>query len=144
MGYTFSSSPVLSNASGGLVINTPVEMRDAGGVGGRTLERELAAAIVAGVLTLDCSLGNAFVVSLSANITSVVFRHPPKDGAVQGITLIFVNDGTLRTVTWPASVQFPSGAVPALTGTLNKRDIVLLTTYDGGVVWAGAAAATNL
>lgn len=144
MGYLFAACPVLSNASGGTVINTPVEQPDNGGVGACEVEREVAAAIASGVLTIDCALGNAFAVPLSADITSLVFAHVPKAGRIYGLALLFTCDGTSRSITWPASVKFADDTEPTMTATNGKLDVILLTTYDGGVSWLAQNGGQNL
>jgi hypothetical protein len=50
--------------------------------------------------------------------------------AGQAYILKVVNDGTVRTITWPASVRWGTIGAPTLTGTLNKYDMVYLY-YDG-------------
>lgn len=50
-------------------------------------------------------------------------------------TLKCVNDGTVRTITWPVTVLWPSGVAPTFTGTNLKVDLVQLywdgTSYFG-------------
>jgi len=101
-------------------------------------ETKTAPAISSGVLTLDCNVGNVFVVSLSEDITSVIFTNVPTDA--YGMTLTLVADGTPRSVVWPASVKWPSGTAPTLTSTLNKEDTFVLITDDTGTTWAAAIA----
>jgi hypothetical protein len=50
--------------------------------------------------------------------------------AGQAYILKVVNDGTVRTITWPASVRWGTIGAPTLTGTLNKYDMIYLY-YDG-------------
>lgn len=101
-------------------------------------EVDNAAAIAAGVLELDCYLGNIFTVSLDAEITSITFSRVPTDS--YAMTLAFTADGTARAVTWPASVKWPSGTAPTMTDTLNEIDLIVLSTFDGGTTWYGIAA----
>ena len=93
-------------------------------------------AIAAGALALDCSLGTYFKVALNANVT-VTITNPPAAARVLGITIIFVADGTVRAITWPASVVWPSGVAPTMSGPAGKRDLITLLTDDGGVTWFG-------
>lgn len=105
-------------------------------------ETRVDAAIVGGVLTLDCALGTYFRVSLNANCT-VAIVNPPADGRALGISIIFTADGTVRAVTWPGSVIFPSAVAPTMTGTAGKRDWVTLVTEDGGAPWFGVIVGQN-
>lgn len=54
----------------------------------------------AGAITIDCSLGNTFIINVTAAITSVTVTNPA-DG--QEITLLFAQDATGHAVTMPAN-----------------------------------------
>lgn len=99
-------------------------------------EVKTAPTISAGVLALNCALGNVFAVSLNAAITSITFSNIPASGTAYGLTLAFTADGTARAVTWPAAVKWSGGTAPTLTSTLNKVDIFVLTTWDGTTWYA--------
>lgn len=105
-------------------------------------ETQTAPAIGGGALALNCALGTYFAVALSANCT-VTISNAPATGRALGITIVFTADGTIRTITWPAAVVWPSGIAPTMTGTNNKRDIITLVTYDGGTVWFGILVGQN-
>jgi hypothetical protein len=94
-------------------------------------------AIAAGALALDCALGTYFRVALNAAITALTFTNLPAAGRVLGITLLFTADGTVRAITWPASVKWPSGVAPTMSGASGKQDVITLITDDGGVTWLG-------
>jgi hypothetical protein len=98
-------------------------------------ETKTAPSISSGTLTLDCSAGNVFAVSLNANITTLSFTNVPTTGTAYALTLSFTADGTARTVTWGASVKWPGGTAPTLTSTNAKVDTFILTTWDGGTTW---------
>jgi hypothetical protein len=92
--------------------------------------------ISAGALTLDCSAGALFVVSLNANITTMTISNPPPAGYVLQIQLHFIGDGTARTVSWPASVKWPGGTPTSGITSINGRaSVINLTTHDGGTSW---------
>ena len=86
---------------------------------------------------LDCSLYNAFVVTLNASITTLTLSNVPASGKVYALTLFLVQGGTPRTITWPAAVKWPSGTAPTLTNTASRTDVVTLVTYNGGTSWHG-------
>jgi len=99
-------------------------------------------AIAAGVLTLDCSAGNIFTVALNAAITSIIFSNVPSDA--YAMTLVFTADGTPRSVTWPASVKWPSATAPTLTDTNGQEDFFVLATRDSGATWDAFVAGQDL
>jgi hypothetical protein len=107
------------------------------------IEVKTAPTISAGVLALNCALGNVFAVSLNAAITSITFSNIPTTGNAYGLTLLFVADGTARAVTWPAAVKWSGGTAPTLTSTSAKTDIFVLTTIDGGTVWFAMIGGQN-
>ena len=101
-------------------------------------------AITTNVLTLDCSTGNLFDVSLNANITTLTFTNVPTTGTAYALTLILTADGTARTVTWGAAVKWAAATAPTLTSTSTKQDIVVLVTRDSGTTWLAVLAGQNL
>jgi hypothetical protein len=108
------------------------------------IEKQTAPAISAGVLALNCASGNVFAVSLNASITSITFSNIPTTGNAFGFTLAFTADGTARTISWPASVKWPSGTAPTMTSTSSKVDIFVLITWDGGTNWYAFISGQNL
>ena len=107
-------------------------------------ETRVNPSISTNVLTLDCSTGNVFDVSLNANITTLTFTNAPTTGTAYALTLILTADGTARTVTWGAAVKWASGTAPTLTSTSTKQDIVVLVTRDAGTTWLAVLAGQNL
>jgi len=106
------------------------------------IEVKTAPTISAGVLALDCTLGNVFHVSLNAAITSITFSNIPT--GAYGLTLAFTMDGTARAVTWGSAIKWASGGTaPTLTSTLNKVDIFCLTTWDSGTTWFSMVGGQN-
>ena len=107
------------------------------------VETKTAPSISSGTLTLNCSLGNVFAVSLNAAITTLTISNIPTTGNAFGITLAFTCDGTARAVTWPAAVKWAGGTAPTLTSTNAKVDIFVLTTWDGGTTWYAMVGGQN-
>lgn len=93
-------------------------------------------AIAGGAITFDISTATHFSVALNAAITSVTFSGVQASKA-QSLVIYFTNDGTVRAVTWPASVKWSGGVAPTFTGTNTKVDVVTLLTRDGGTTWFG-------
>lgn len=85
-------------------------------------------------LDIDCSLGNYFTKSLSANST-FTFSNVPSS-VVYGFTLKLVLTGTVAT-TWPASVQWANDEVPIYLA--DSTNLIMFITDDGGTTWRGAS-----
>jgi hypothetical protein len=102
-------------------------------LGGSIQEAVNTASSASGVLNVDLSLGHAFTVTLTENVTSLTFSNIPGNGT--WVTLALTQDATgSRTFAWPASTVWVGGA-PTLTVTANAKDLVSLITFDGGTVW---------
>ena len=106
---------------------------------------ELSTTVTASATTtIDCSLGNNFVLSMAASITTLTLSNVPTSGRVFSLTLYVTQDaGGSKTIAWPGSVKWPSAAAPTLTTTGNKIDVLTLVTYDGGTSWLGFVAGQN-
>lgn len=96
-----------------------------------------------GTLTLNLENGNVFGVALNANVTTLTIQNPSASGTACSFTLAFTADGTLRTVTWGASVKWAGGVAPTLTSTNGKVDIFVFTTWDAGTTWYAFTAGQN-
>lgn len=98
---------------------------------------------ISAAATTSIDLRNGTVVELAqaTDITSISFSQPASAGRMSEFTLISTKDnsGTARAITWPASVDWPSGSAPALTQTANAVDIFRFMTVDGGTRWFGRA-----
>lgn len=147
---TFLATPSSSNlaaavtgetGSGALVFGTSPTLTTPTNTGLR--ETKTAPSISSNTLTLDCSTGNVFAVALNANITTLTFTNVPTTGTAYALTLSLTADGTARTVTWGASVLWPSGTAPTITSTNAKTDTFILTTWDGGTTWYAFVAGQN-
>jgi hypothetical protein len=96
-------------------------------------ETRTAPAIGAGALTIDLSAGTSFAVALNANITSFTVSNPVPNGSHGSFLIKFTADGSVRTISWPASFKWQGGAAPtAMTGTNGYKDFVVCTYDDGG------------
>jgi hypothetical protein len=108
-------------------------------------ETKTGPSISSGTLTLDYSTGNNFGgVTLNQNITTYSVTNPPASGKAGFYTVVFIGDGTQRTITWPGSHRFPGGVAPTPTATNSKLDVYSFQTYDGGGNWLCVGIAQNL
>jgi hypothetical protein len=91
--------------------------------------------------TVDCESGNTFMHTLTEN-TTFTFSNPPTSGVAYTMSIEIIQDGSASgyTVTWPASVDWPSATAPTLTGTASAIDVFVFTTRDGGTTWYGFTA----
>lgn len=99
--------------------------------------------ISAGTLTIDMAAAHYFMVSLNANVTTLTISNVVAS-AVNSFVLEFTADGTPRTVTWPASFEWPGGTAPTITSTSGKRDIYTCYTSDNGTTWAAFVTGQNI
>lgn len=93
-----------------------------------------------GAITFDAANGNYFNTTLTENITSITLSNPAASGLVTEIYIEFLQDATgSRTVSgWPAAVKWAGGSAPTITTTASTgRDVIRLTTRDGGTTWLG-------
>jgi len=79
-----------------------------------------------GALDVDCSTGNYFTKTINGNST-FTFSNVPS-GCAYSFTLELTH--TSGTVSWPASVKFPSDTAPTLT--TGKTHLFMFVTDDGG------------
>jgi hypothetical protein len=95
--------------------------------------------------TIDCEAGNSFSHTLTEN-TTFTFSNPPTTGTSYAFTLKLVQDASASgyTVTWPASVDWPSATAPTLTATASAVDVFVFYTHDGGSNWYGFVAGQAL
>jgi hypothetical protein len=94
--------------------------------------RQSASAVSA--LDIDCAAGNYF--TKTVNGTSVfTFSNAPAMGKAFGFILrLTVTSGA---VTWPGTVNWPSGTAP--TVATGKTHLFVFTTDDGGSTWRGSS-----
>ncbi len=93
--------------------------------------------------TLNLSNGNFITATLNANAT-FAFNIGSASGEVIAFTLHLTNDATPgRTITWPASVEYPNDVVPTRTTTANKTDVYTFYTFNGGTTYYGNLSLYN-
>jgi hypothetical protein len=106
-------------------------------------EIRAAPTISSGTLTLNLNDSNIFDVSLNGNITTMTVSNVPSGTVATGFTLLLTADGTLRTVTWPASFKWPGGSAPSVTSTNGKTDVYSFITLNNGTNWYGFVGGQN-
>ena len=94
-----------------------------------------ALAIVAGVVTIDCSLGVNFTCLLTANVTSIVLANVNAAGMSTEIDVEWKQDGTGgRTVAQPAAFKALGGSDTAVAIAPNVVTVQTAKTWDA-VTW---------
>lgn len=95
--------------------------------------------------TVNCEAGNAFSHTLTEN-TTFTFSNPPASGTAYSFSIEIIQDASASgfTVTWPSSVDWPSGTAPTLTATASAKDVFVFTTRDSGTTWYGFTAGLAL
>lgn len=100
--------------------------------------KTVAVTSTANATTINSQLGDVFTHTFTEN-TTFTFSNPQATGTFSGFVLYLTNDGTGRTPTWPASVDWEGGTAPILT-TASERNVLVFTTVDGGTIWYGSVA----
>lgn len=108
--------------NGGL--NVRWQLDASGNVSAYASNTKLTLAPVSGVLTVDASLGNSFLINVNATIASMVINNPA-DG--QEITLLWAQDGAGHPVTLST---FLLGATAI--GTAANKHTCQKFTYNSG------------
>lgn len=89
--------------------------------------------------TLDLSAATNFTHDLSENVT-YTFSNPAASGKASAFTLKVVQDSTARTITWPASVNWPGGTAPTISAGDGDVDYFVFITTDNGTTYYGFTA----
>ena len=85
---------------------------------------------------IDCSLGNSFSKTVTANFTQT-FSNEPASGDATVIVLVLTNAGVASAITWDTNIKWAGGTEPSWT--VSGIDTVSLYTIDGGTNWLGNA-----
>jgi hypothetical protein len=97
-----------------------------------------------GTLTLNLNDAQVFEVSLNQNITTLTISNiDATSNTVNAFTVIFMGDGTARTITWPAAVKWPNATAPTMTSTNGKKDVLSFLSLDNGTTWLGFVGGQN-
>jgi hypothetical protein len=94
-------------------------------------------------VTCDITTGNVFSLTADQN-TTFVFSNPSPTGKSCAFTLVWTQDSSDRTITWPASVDWAGGSAPDVTSGSAKIDIYTFFTMDAGTIWYGFQAGAEM
>lgn len=94
----------------------------------------------AGLVNIGFEQGNSHFLELTENITSFLLTNPPVAGRLGQLELEILQDSVVRTIAWPANIDWDGGVAPNLS-TANGTYLIHFRTRDGGTsylgVWAG-------
>ena len=98
-----------------------------------------------GTVDLDLTTGNVFKHTASGGNVTFTFSNPSASGKSCSFTLIWVQDSSDRTITWPAAVDWKdAGTAPSVTSGSAKVDIYTFFTVDAGTTWYGFQAGADM
>jgi hypothetical protein len=96
-----------------------------------------------GSITLNLSNYNQFRLTLDGNVNILNISNPPASSNAGSFTLVLTGDGTARSFTWPASVNWINGT-PAVPSTNGNSSVYTFVTWDGGVDFLGLVIAEDI
>ena len=94
-------------------------------------------------VTIDITNGNVFTITPDQN-TTFTFSNPSPTGKSCSFTLVWTQDSSDRTITWPNSVKWAGGSAPDVTSGSGKIDIYTFFTLDAGTIWYGFQAGADM
>ena len=94
-------------------------------------------------VAIDIENGNVFTITPDQN-TTFTFTNPSPTGKSCAFTLVWTQDGSDRTIAWPASVDWAGGSAPDVTSGSGKIDIYTFFTMDAGTIWYGFQAGADM
>jgi hypothetical protein len=53
------------------------------------------------------------------------------------LVLAITNTGAFNVSSWPTGTIWPGGAAPTITSGANKKDLIMLVSYDAGTTIFG-------
>lgn len=106
------------------------------------MAENVTTASVSANYAIDLSLGNVFVLTMTAD-TTFTFTNPPPSGKMGSFLLILAEDGTGGwTPTFPASVKWQSNVLPVMAETLSTVSIFSFFTTNNGTRYYGNMVGT--
>jgi hypothetical protein len=94
-------------------------------------------------IAIDMENGNVFTITPDQN-TTFTFTNPSPTGKSCAFTLVWTQDGSDRTIAWPASVDWAGGSAPDVTSGSAKIDVYTFFTMDEGTIWYGFQAGADM
>lgn len=90
----------------------------------------------AGTVTVDCSLGTTFTLTLAANVTTLTLSNLQGSGYATEIEIEIKQDATgSRTFALPAAFKALGGSDTAIASAANAVTVLSAKTFDNGTTW---------
>lgn len=97
---------------------------------------EAVAQLTGTTVSIDCSTGNYFYITLTG-ATTFSFTNVPSTGSAYSCMLEVTQDGSSAyALTYPAAVLWAGGTQPT-DPAISEVDLIRLVTRDGGTTWYG-------
>ena len=93
-----------------------------------------------GTLAINRNLGEVVRLSLTGNVTAFSVSGWPTTGNLGRLVLEISSTGAFNINTWPTGTLWAGGTVPTITSGTGRRDLIILTTFNGGTTIYGAVA----
>ena len=93
-----------------------------------------------GTLSINRNLGEVVRLSLTGNVTAFSVSGWPTTGNLGRLVLEISSTGAFNINTWPTGTLWAGGTVPTITSGTGRRDLIILTTFNGGTTIYGAVA----
>jgi hypothetical protein len=108
-------------------------------VGGGALTSLAAVTFSATAMTVDCTLSNVFVTTLTGSVTTAPSITNPGNG--QNINWFITQDSVgSRTMVWPTSFKWPGGVDGVLSTAPNAEDLLVATYRSATTSWYATLA----
>jgi hypothetical protein len=106
------------------------------------VSKSVSADYAGGIVQIDLSLGNIYRINLTGNVMDLNISKNPTALQAGSFTLVYVGDGTARTVSWGGEITWPNGA-PSVVSTDGNIDIYSFFTVNRGTEYVGYVLAQN-
>lgn len=104
--------------------------------GGASADLVTALTNSAGTVTVDCSLGKSFTLTLAANVTTLTLTNLAGAGYATEIEIEIKQNGTGGfTFALPASFKALGGSDTAIAAAANAVTVLSAKTFDNGTTW---------
>jgi hypothetical protein len=90
-----------------------------------------------GTLAIDRNKGEYVYLRLNGNVTAMKVYNWGNATNGSKLVLMINNTGAFNITAWPAGTIWPYGIVPTITSGANKKDLIMLVSYDAGTTIFG-------
>lgn len=97
-----------------------------------------------GAISVDYKNGAWINVDLTENVSSFTATNWPETGTVGRLTVVINQNGGGNSFNaWPAGTIWPDGTAPTTSPDDGDKDVIVLTSIDGGSTIIGTLVGTN-